>query len=161
MVSVGLTGCTAVSVTDPQAGNRARATPASSTVAGLGQEVPRATAMPNPIVSKSGTRTLTEELVVVGFASISAQTGGDLAQKRLQAARAAKLDAYRNLAEELYGLDFAGESLVEEGRVRTDTIRARFAGAIAGAEVVSIEPLGSDSYQATVRLPAARSPTPP
>lgn len=96
------------------------------------------------------------DLLAYGFASITAQTGSDPAHRRLQAARAAKLDAYRNLAEQLHGFDFAGESLIEDGRVREDRIRARLSGVVQGAEVVSLEPLGNDSYQATVRLPAAR-----
>ena len=74
--------------------------------------------------------------------------------RRLQALRAAKMDAYRNLAEQLYGLELAGETAVAEGRVGGDALRTRFTGTIAGAEIVSLEPLGNDSYQATIRLPA-------
>jgi hypothetical protein len=94
------------------------------------------------------------DMVAVGFASITAQSGSDPAQRRLQALRAAKMDAYRNLAEQLYGLELAGETAVAEGRVGGDALRTRFAGTIAGAEIVSLEPLGNDSYQATLRLPA-------
>jgi len=96
------------------------------------------------------------DLLAYGFASITAQSGADPALRRLQAARAAKLDAYRNLAEQLHGFDFAGESLIEDGRVREDRVRARLSGMIQGAEVVALDTLGNDSYQATVRLPAAR-----
>lgn len=96
------------------------------------------------------------DLVAVGFASITAQPGADAAQRRLQAARAAKMDAYRNLAEQVYGIEFAGDSVVDDTRVREDNIRVRVSGVIAGAEVVALEPLGNDSYQATIRLPAHR-----
>ncbi len=94
------------------------------------------------------------DLTAIGFASITAQSGSDAAQRRLQAARAAKLDAYRNLAEQLYGVDFASDSMIQDSRVREDQIRVRVSGVIAGAEIVALEPLGNDSYQATVRLPA-------
>jgi len=94
------------------------------------------------------------DLTAFGFASITAQSGSDAAQRRLQAARAAKLDAYRNLAEQLYGVDFASDSVTQDSRVREDQIRVRVSGVIAGAEIVALEPLGNDSYQATVRLPA-------
>jgi hypothetical protein len=94
------------------------------------------------------------DLTAFGFASITAQSGSDAAQRRLQAARAAKLDAYRNLAEQLYGVDFASDSVIQDSQVRDDQIRVRVSGVIAGAEVVALEPLGNDSYQATVRLPA-------
>lgn len=93
------------------------------------------------------------DMVALGFASITAQAGNDPAQRRLQAARAAKLDAYRNLAEQLYGVEFASDSVIADSRVREDHIRTRISGVIAGAEIVSLEPLGNDSYQATVRLP--------
>lgn len=96
----------------------------------------------------------TSDIVAVGFASITAQPGADAAQRRLQAARAAKMDAYRNLAEQLYGIDFDSDSTVADTRVREDNIRVRVSGVIAGAEVVALEPLGNDSYQATIRLPA-------
>lgn len=96
------------------------------------------------------------DLVAVGFASITAQPGADAAQRRLQAARAAKMDAYRNLAEQVYGIEFASDSVVADTRVREDNIRVRVSGVIAGAEVVALEPLGNDSYQATLRLPADR-----
>jgi hypothetical protein len=94
------------------------------------------------------------DLVAVGFASITAQSGSDPAQRRLQAARAAKLDAYRNLAEQIYGVEFASDSIVTDSRVIEDNMRVRISGLIAGAEIVALEPLGNDSYQATVRLPA-------
>jgi hypothetical protein len=94
------------------------------------------------------------DITAIGFASITAQPGADAAQRRLQAARAAKLDAYRNLAEQLYGVEFASDSLINDSRIREDQIRVRISGVIAGAEVVALEPLGNDSYQATVRLPA-------
>lgn len=93
------------------------------------------------------------DMVALGFASITAQAGSDPAQRRLQAARAAKLDAYRNLAEQLYGVEFASDSVIADSRVREDHIRTRISGVISGAEIVSLEPLGNDSYQATVRLP--------
>ncbi|MBM4192506.1 MAG: hypothetical protein FJ196_05570 [Gammaproteobacteria bacterium] len=94
------------------------------------------------------------DLTAVGFASITAQSGSDAAQRRLQAARAAKLDAYRNLAEQLYGVEFASDSMTNDSRVREDQIRVRISGVIAGAEIIALEPLGNDSYQATVRLRA-------
>lgn len=106
--------------------------------------------LPSPSTPAAGL----SDLTAFGFASITAQSGSDAAQRRLQAARAAKLDAYRNLAEQLYGVEFASDSLINDSRVREDQIRVRISGVIAGAELVALEPLGNDSYQATVRLPA-------
>ncbi|MBM4212704.1 MAG: hypothetical protein FJ179_03190 [Gammaproteobacteria bacterium] len=125
------------------------------TIQQLGESATSATSAPSALPAPSGSPAQ-GDLLAYGFASITAQSGGDAALRRLQAARAAKLDAYRNLAEQLHGFEFAGESLIEDGRVREDRVRARLSGMIHGAEVVALETLGNDSYQATVRLPAAR-----
>ena len=155
-LSVGLAGCTTVSVTNPLASIKAHVLPTWISAAAHKRAPSAPVAAVTPPVAKPAPPVPTTEMVAFGFASIAAQSGEDLNQRRLQAALAAKLDAYRSLAEQLYGLDLAGESTVEGGRVRSDNIRARVAGAITGAELVSIEPFGNDSYQATVRLPAAR-----
>jgi hypothetical protein len=171
----GLSACAAVSVKDPLANNKptqsfdsARmrgepwrpkpSTAAAETSRDISQYV---TVRPLDDADKSVspaqlTTPSQGDLLAYGFASITAQSGADPALRRLQAARAAKLDAYRNLAEQLHGFDFAGESLIEDGRVREDRVRARLSGMIQGAEVVALDTLGNDSYQATVRLPAAR-----
>lgn len=110
-----------------------------------------------PVIPSPETVPVTTDLTAFGFASITAQSATDPAQRRLQAARAAKLDAYRNLAEQLYGVRFASDSVVIDARVREDHIRSHVEGVIAGAEIVALEPLGNDTYQATVKLPAARA----
>ena len=166
--SVLLAGCSSVSVLDPIAqapvrdsvetprGGPAgppwivsrRAQPAKVMVQQLQQA---------PTNLSSDTALVTTDLTAVGFASITAQSGTDPAQRRLQAARAAKLDAYRSLAEQLYGVRFASDSVIIDTRVREDHIRSHVEGVIAGAEIVALEPLGNDTYQATVKLPAARA----
>ena len=150
-----LSGCSAIRVADPLAPvkrlqQQAKPKYVIQTAPTNGKV---AAAAMVPAVSLEAGRT-SADIVVVGFASVTAQSGGDLAQRRVQAARAAKLDAYRNLAEQIYGVQFSSQSLVEDGQVHQDLIQTRIAGAIRGAELVSVEPLGADSYQATVRLPA-------
>ena len=167
--SVLLAGCSSVSVLDPMAQAPVRdsvekplkaprggppwlvsrrAQPAKVTVQQLQQA---------PTNLSSDTALVTTDLTAVGFASITAQSGTDPAQRRLQAARAAKLDAYRSLAEQLYGVRFASDSIIIDTRVREDHIRSHVEGVIAGAEIVALEPLGNDTYHATVKLPAARA----
>lgn len=97
-----------------------------------------------------------EDIVAVGFASIGAQSGKDPAQQRLMAARASKVDAYRNLAEQVYGVSFGSETVLEDHKLQQDSVRTRIVGMLNGAELVSMEPLGSDTYQTTLRLPANR-----
>ena len=165
-VDLLLAGCATVSVKDPLA------SPERRVVLDLSSKLwDRAPGLRSQRVSVPESMTVTvrqldeprggvdnraADLTAMGFASITAQPGTDAAQRRLQAARAAKLDAYRNLAEQLYGVEFASDSVIADTRVREDHIRVRISGLIAGAEIVTLEPLGNDSYQATVRLPAAK-----
>lgn len=105
-------------------------------------------APPAPVV-------LGEDLIAVGYASVTAQPSNDAAEKRLMAARASRVDAYRNMAELVYGITFGSESAIEDSKLRQDTTRTRISGRLRGVEVLSMEPLGNDSYQTTLRLPAA------
>jgi hypothetical protein len=110
---------------------------------------------PAPVVVPVAAPTdMGEDIVAVGFASIGAQSGKDSAQQRLMAARASKVDAYRNLAEQVYGVTLGSETVLEDHKLQGDAVRTRIAGIVSGAELVSVEPLGSDTYQTTLRLPA-------
>lgn len=95
-----------------------------------------------------------EDLVVVGYASVTAQPSTDAAERRLMAARASRLDAYRSMAELVFGVHFGSESAADDSRLRNDNTRTRVSGHLRGVEIVSIEPLGNDTYQTTLRLPA-------
>lgn len=58
------------------------------------------------------------------------------AQARLMAIRAAKVDAYRNLLEEAYGVNISARSSVREFIVKNDSIRSRVDAYIRGAKVI-------------------------
>lgn len=94
-----------------------------------------------------------DDLIAVGYASITAQPSTDVAQRRLMAARASRIDAYRNMAELVYGVTFGSESATDDNRLQNDVTRTRVTGRLQGVEVISIEPLGNDTYQTTLRLP--------
>ena len=59
------------------------------------------------------------------------------AQARLMTARAAKMDAYRNLLEEAYGVNISGRSYTRDFITKSDTIKARVDAYIRGADVVN------------------------
>lgn len=99
---------------------------------------------------------LEQDLIAIGYASITAQRATDPAQQRLMAARASRLDAYRNLAEQVYGLTVLAETSVNNDLLRDDRLRSQLMGFISGAELVAMEPLGNDTYQTTLRLSAAQ-----
>jgi hypothetical protein len=68
------------------------------------------------------------------------------------AIRASKLDAYRNLTEQVYGQQLDASSTVADMVVTNDTFRAKVEGVIYGARLVSITPVGDETYETTLSL---------
>jgi outer membrane protein FlgP len=93
-----------------------------------------------------------ETLVATGYAVISIQNHRNPAQQRLLAIRASKLDAYRALTEQVYGQQLDANTTVADMTVMSDTFRARVEGVIYGAVLVSITPVGDDTYETTLSL---------
>jgi hypothetical protein len=58
------------------------------------------------------------------------------AQARLMTERAAKLDAYRNLLEQAYGVAIRAKSSVRDFVLKDDSIRSRVEAYIRGAKVI-------------------------
>ena len=86
-------------------------------------------------------------VTAIGFSSIAIQPSKSLNQRRLMAIRAAKLDAYRNLTEQLHGIYIQGETTIGEAVLTSDKLGAALRGTVIGARTVKIEPTGSDTYQ--------------
>ena len=93
-----------------------------------------------------------ETLVATGYAVISIQNHRNPAQQRLLAIRASKLDAYRALTEQVYGQQLDASTTVADMTVMSDIFRARVEGVIYGAVLVSITPVGDDTYETTMSL---------
>lgn len=114
-----------------------------------------------PTEPKVETRVETKAIPVVerrsairatGYAVISVQPSDVDAQQRLLAIRAAKLDAYRGLTEQVYGQYLDATTTVADMAVMSDTFRTQVEGVIYGAKVVSIAPVGDDTYETTLSL---------
>ncbi len=111
-----------------------------------------------PVVKKEPTSMITpmtekrETLTATGYAVISIQNHRNPAQQRLLAIRASKLDAYRALTEQVYGQQIDANTTVAEMAVMSDTFRARVEGVVYGAVLVSITPVGNDTYETTLSL---------
>jgi hypothetical protein len=93
-----------------------------------------------------------EKITATGYAVIAIQNSEDAAQRRLLAIRASKLDAYRALAEQVFGQRIDSETTIGELVVGNDAFRSRVEGVIYGAELESIEPLNGDTYAVTLSL---------
>jgi hypothetical protein len=96
-----------------------------------------------------------ETLVATGYAVISVQKHNNPAQQRLLAIRASKLDAYRALTEQVYGQYLDSTTTVADMTVMSDTFRAKVEGVIYGAVLVSITPVGEDTYETSLSLDSA------
>jgi len=99
-----------------------------------------------PIVEKR------ETISATGYAVIDIQRHDNPAQRRLLAIRASKLDAYRNLVEQVYGQYLDSNTTVADMVVKSDTFRSKVEGVIYGARLVSITPVGEDTYEVTLSL---------
>lgn len=93
-----------------------------------------------------------ETLTATGYAVVSVQNHRNPAQQRLMAIRASKLDAYRALTEQVYGQQIDASSTVADMTVTSDSYRAKVEGVIYGATLVSITPVGEDTYETTLSL---------
>jgi hypothetical protein len=127
MATAALSGCANVNLHKPEVAN----TPAS---------------LVTPLVERI------ENLTSTGYAVVSVQNHKVPAQQRLMAIRASKLDAYRALTEQVYGLQLDANSTVADMMVTHDTFRTKVQGIIYGATLVSITPVGEDTYETTLSL---------
>ena len=112
-------------------------------------EQPKADESANMITPMTEKR---ETLVATGYAVISIQNHRNPAQQRLLAIRASKLDAYRALTEQVYGQQLDANTTIADMTVMSDTFRARVEGVVYGAVLVSITPVGDDTYETTLSL---------
>ncbi|WP_413110735.1 LPP20 family lipoprotein [Thaumasiovibrio sp. DFM-14] len=87
----------------------------------------------------------------VGYASISEQQGTNDEEKRIRAMRASKLDAYRELTEQVYGLRISASADMVDQQLGTEVTDSRVDGIIRGAKVERSYPVG-DSYVTEMTL---------
>jgi hypothetical protein len=90
-----------------------------------------------------------------GFAQVSGQPGGTLGERRLMAIRAARLEALRDLAEQVHGAGLSAQTVVRDSVVVDDEVRARLVVALRGARTVAILPKGEDGYEVVMQLDPA------
>ena len=91
-------------------------------------------------------------IIATGYAVISVQKADTPAQQRILSIKASKLDAYKVLMEQVYGQYLDSNTTVSDMEVKRDTFRSKVEGVIYGARLVSITPVGEDTYEVTLSL---------
>ncbi len=91
-------------------------------------------------------------LHAVGYAPISAQQGSELSVKTLMALKASKLDAYRELTEQVYGQKVDGDQSLANLVLTNTQLKSSVEGVIRGARVVKSYPVGEDTYATELEL---------
>ena len=90
-------------------------------------------------------------LRAIGYAPISSQPGDNSQIQNIMAMRASKLDAYRELAEQVYGHQLQGQSNVNNMVTKDDKLRTKVEGVIRGAKVIKSYAVG-DTYATELEL---------
>lgn len=91
----------------------------------------------------------------LGYSQVSKQPGGSLNQRRLMAIRAARLEAMRDLVEQVHGIQVTSETNIRDAVVTDDKLRGLVAGELRGARTVHIRPKDSDTFEVVLELDRA------
>lgn len=86
-------------------------------------------------------------LHAVGYAIVDVQPGPSRSEKMLQALRASKLDAYRELTEQVYGQALQGATTLRDAVQTSNQMQVSVEGVVRGARVLKSYPV--DNMYAT------------
>jgi len=76
------------------------------------------------------------EFVSIGYATMSAQIGATDDIKMLNAIKASKLEAYKELAEQVYGVMLSSENSVKQYQLQSSGLKTKVKGLVRGAKVL-------------------------
>tara|TARA_R110000772_G_scaffold27658_17_gene70288 strand:+ start:3702 stop:4208 length:507 start_codon:yes stop_codon:yes gene_type:complete len=91
-------------------------------------------------------------LSAIGYAPIKAQRGATDSTKMLMAIKASKLDAYRELTEQVYGQKVDGSQTLSNFILSDERLSSSVQGVIRGARVIKSYPVGDDLYATELEL---------
>lgn len=111
--------------------------------------------MVNSNVTKNTVPTMiahTQKVQAVGHGAVGMSTNTSPAQAKLMAMRAARVDAYRSLAELVYGYKMNGGTTVSSFATQSDQVRVYVDTFIRGTRLVSVMANNEGNYEALVEL---------
>lgn len=91
-------------------------------------------------------------LTATGYAIVSQQPGKTKDQKILEAMRASKLDAYRELTEQVYGIQIDSYTTLRDYLQTDEQLDASVSGLLKGARVIRTYPLSANIYATELSL---------
>ncbi|MFC3678788.1 LPP20 family lipoprotein [Bacterioplanoides pacificum] len=91
-------------------------------------------------------------LRVVGYGAISTDDKRSAVQRRLMAIRASKMDAYRSMAERVYGTAIQGSTTVRDMVVQNDRFRTYVETYMHGARVVTSDVMPDGSVETILEM---------
>ncbi len=94
-------------------------------------------------------------LRAVGYAPLSAQPGKTAGEKQLMAIKVSKLEAYRELAEQLYDQNLTSTITVKGAIAQNDGLKSQVNGLVRGAKVLKSYAVG-DTYATELELDMKR-----
>lgn len=94
----------------------------------------------------------TDLIIGIGYAVIDSQPGSSPEQKRLMAIKASKLEAYKSIAEQLYGQYIESRGRLSNSTLEQEELVSRVEGLVLGARLVSIKPISEDSYETKLEV---------
>lgn len=108
-----------------------------------------------PVVAQQVVEKKAPELLKItgiGYGAESTFPAYTPGQRRLMAIRSSKLDAYRALAEQLYGIKIDSNTSVATLTAKNDSFRARVNAVVRGARVVSVTPMADQNYETVLEV---------
>jgi len=88
----------------------------------------------------------------IGYGAESTYEGYTPGQRRLMAIRSSKLDAYRSLAEQIYGIKIDSNTSVATLTAKSDSYRARVNAVVRGARIISVTPMADNNYETVLEV---------
>ncbi|MCG7530140.1 LPP20 family lipoprotein [Psychrobium sp. MM17-31] len=87
-----------------------------------------------------------------GYAPINSQMGENKTERILQAIKASKLEAYRELTAQVHGHQIDGQTQLSELMVANSSLNASVQGLIRGAKVIKSYPVSDEIYATELEL---------
>ncbi len=109
-------------------------------------------AQANPISSQEIGFSEPIRISAIGYGAESTYEGYTEGQRMLTSIRASKMDAYRALSEQVYGVRVNGSTTVSSMVAKNDNFRVYVDAYLRGAEIVSINPIGNGNYETVVEM---------